>query len=83
MWFKNLLIYRLTQPFTLSPEELHEALQEREARQCGGFEMSTIGWERPLGRSGEQLTHAASGCIMICAKREEKVLPAAVVKEHR
>jgi len=82
MWFKNLQIYRLTKSFDLSPEALHEALREREARQCGSLEMSTIGWDKPLGRGAELLTHAVGSCIMICARREEKVLPAAVVKEH-
>jgi recombination associated protein RdgC len=54
----------------------------QQARECGSLELSTIGWDRPLGRSAEMLTHAASGRIMICARRSEKVLPAAVVREQ-
>jgi recombination associated protein RdgC len=81
MWFRNLQIYRLTRPFSLSPEQLHEQLQQRPARPCGSLEMSTLGWERPLGRHGSLLTHAASGCIMLCTRREEKIIPAAVIRE--
>ncbi|MEW7978616.1 MAG: recombination-associated protein RdgC [Candidatus Sedimenticola endophacoides] len=82
MWFKNLLIYRLSQPFTLTPEQLHEALRERVTRACGSLEMSTIGWAPPLGRDAELLTHAVAACTMVCARREERVLPTAVVREH-
>jgi recombination associated protein RdgC len=82
MWFKNLQIYRLTKPFELSPEALHDKLQDKKARSCGSLEMSTLGWTPPLGRDSELLTHAAGNCIMICARREEKVLPASVVREQ-
>jgi recombination associated protein RdgC len=82
MWFKNLQIYRLTEPFTLTPEALHEALQQRPARECGKLEPETLGWAPPLGRQGQLLTHASGGCIMICAQRNEKVMPAAVVREQ-
>jgi recombination associated protein RdgC len=82
MWFKNLQIYRLTEPFTLTPEGLHEALQQRPARECGKLESETLGWAPPLGRQGQLLTHAGGGCIMICAGRNEKLMPAAVVREQ-
>jgi len=81
MWFKNLQLFRLTKPFTLTPEELHEQLSRRTSRSCGTLEPSTYGWTAPLGRSSEQLTHAASGYIMVCARTEEKVLPPAVIRE--
>lgn len=81
MWFRNLQIYRLLTPFQHDPETLHELLSERAARGCGGQEMATLGWQPPLGRGSELLTHAAGSCIMICARREERVLPAAVVRE--
>ncbi len=82
MWFKNLQLYRLNGPFDLSPEQLHEQLLTRQSRACGALESATLGWDRPLGREGSLLTHAAGNCIMLCARREEKVLPAAVVREQ-
>ncbi len=81
MWFKNLRLFRLTKPFELSPEALHERLLEKSFRSCGSLEPFSYGWVSPLGRLGEQLTHAANGYIMLCARREEKLLPAAVVRE--
>ncbi|MES9856723.1 MAG: recombination-associated protein RdgC [Sedimenticola sp.] len=81
MWFKNLQIYRLSKPFALSPDELHEALQERASRECGSLEMSVLGWHPPLGRHGSQLTHAVGNCMMICVRKEEKVIPSSVVRE--
>ncbi len=81
MWFKNLHLYRLTKPFELSPEELHEQLTQKPFQPCAAIAPFSYGWISPLGRSSEQLTHAANGNIMVCARKEEKVLPAAVVRE--
>jgi recombination associated protein RdgC len=81
MWFKNLRLFRLTQPFTLSPEALHEQLLEKAFHPCTSLEPFSYGWTAPLGEESEQLTHAANGYIMLCARREEKVLPPAVVRE--
>lgn len=81
MWFKNLRLYRLTKPFTLSAEALHEQLATKAFHPCGNISPFSYGWVPPLGRHGEQLSHAANGYIMLCARREEKVLPASVVRE--
>ena len=81
MWFKNLIIYRFSKPFELSTEELEEKLNEKRFRSCGSQDMSTYGWVPPLGRHGDMLTHAASSFIMICARKEEKILPASVINE--
>jgi recombination associated protein RdgC len=81
MWFRNLQLFRLTKPFDLNAESLHEKLQEDAFRECSSLEMSTIGWDRPLGKHGTLLTHQTNGNLMVCARREQKVLPAAVVRE--
>jgi len=81
MWFKNLCVYRLSGSFDLSAEVLHERLEQKRFRRCGSLEMASMGWTPPLGPEGQMLTHAANGCVMVAARREEKVLPAAVVRE--
>jgi len=82
MWFKNLHIYRFTKPFALTPEALDEKLAEKAFSPCGSQDLIRFGWVPPLGKQGTQFVHAANGYIMICAKRQEKVLPAAVIKEE-
>ena len=81
MWFKNLQLYRLTEPFTLTAEQLHEKLTQDISKPCQGLDTHTLGWDKPLGREGQQLTHAVNSCIMVCAKKEERVLPSAVIRE--
>ncbi|MFA6053587.1 MAG: recombination-associated protein RdgC [Methylobacter sp.] len=81
MWFKNLSIFRLTEEFSLSPEDLEHKLESLSFRPCGAHEVSTFGWTSPLGKTSEQLVHTANGFMMICGKKEEKVIPAAVVNE--
>ncbi|MFA7555454.1 MAG: recombination-associated protein RdgC [Spongiibacteraceae bacterium] len=81
MWFKNLLVYRFTKPFELSPEQLSEHLSQLPFEPCGSQELSRFGWVPPLGHHGTEFVHATGGYMMICAKRQEKVLPAAVINE--
>ncbi len=81
MWFKNLTLFRLTEAFTLSPAELEDKLQGMPFKPCGAHEEISIGWTAPLGKNSEQLVHVANGFMMICSKREEKVLPSQVVNE--
>ena len=82
MWFRNLQLYRLTEPFTLGPEDLAAQLSARTFRPCGSIEAFSLGWVPPLGDPQASLVHAANGCLMMCARRQEKLLPAAVVNEE-
>lgn len=81
MWFKNLCLYRLTKPFDLSAEALDEKLSERAFRPIGKLELAFTGWAEPLGEAANQLAHSSGGCVMICTRKEEKILPAAAVRE--
>ncbi|MDP3589624.1 MAG: recombination-associated protein RdgC, partial [Methylobacter sp.] len=81
MWFKNLSIFRLTEEFALTPAELELKLEQMAFRPCGSHEEFTFGWTSPLGKSSEQLVHSANGFLMVCGKKEERVLPASVVNE--
>ncbi len=81
MWFKNLAIYHFTEPFTLSAEELEQKLQQMPFVPCGNQELFRFGWTAPLGKTSEQLVHSANGFFMLCGKKQEKVLPSAVINE--
>ena len=81
MWFKNLSIFRLTETFTLSAEELEQKLEALAFRPCGPHEEFSLGWTSPIGKSGQQLVHSSNGYMMLCGKKEERVLPSAVINE--
>lgn len=81
MWFKNLSLLRLTETFKLTAEELEEKLQAGRFQPCTSLQPMSYGWVPPVGKEGAPLVHAANGCFMLCAQREEKILPSSVVNE--
>lgn len=78
MWFKNLKIYTLTQSLKLEDDDLQNKLNEVAFRPVGSQDMATMGWSSPLNQ-GESLFHAANGCYWFTLKKQERILPAAVV----
>jgi len=82
MWFKNLRLYRLTEQWTMTPEELNAALEPFVFHPCGSLDPLRYGWVSPLGRHGSELVHATNDYIMICAQKQEKILPAGVINEQ-
>jgi len=81
MWFKNLALYRFTEPFTLAADELEQKLDDKRFTPCGKQDEFSLGWTSPVGGSSEQLIHASNGFMMLCLKKEEKVIPAGVINE--
>jgi recombination associated protein RdgC len=81
MWFKNLQVYRFTKPFQLDAQALGVKLDEHSFQPCAGQDMLRFGWVPPLGHFGSQTVHETNGYMMVCLKRQEKVLPPAVINE--
>lgn len=81
MWFKNLALYRFTEPFTLTADKLEEKLNDKRFRPCSNHDEFSLGWTSPVGNATEQLVHASNGFIMLCLKKEEKIIPAGVINE--
>lgn len=81
MWFRNARLYRITKAFDWSAEALEEALAARAFKPCGPQDSERIGWVPPLGREYPQLVFSSGKYHLVCLRREEKVLPAAVIKE--
>lgn len=77
MFFKNLRIYNIE--FDLDAEALDAALDAQKFVPCGNLDASRYGFVPPLGDNGVSLVHVTNGCIMICAKHQEKILPGAVI----
>ena len=81
MWFKNLRVYRLTKKIDTAQETLEARLEKFRFQPCGNLDFTRNGWVPPMGRHGEMYTHAAGGCTLLCARKQEKILPPAAVNE--
>ncbi|PWC21239.1 recombination-associated protein RdgC [Brenneria roseae subsp. roseae] len=87
LWFKNLMIYRLSRDsvlskdHVLSADELEKQLSSFAFTPCGSQDMMKTGWVSPMGSHSDALTHAVNGQIVICARKEEKILPSPVIKQ--
>ncbi len=79
--FKNARFFRLDTPFGLAAAELEERLATRRFRPCGPIETATMGWASPLGEDTSALVQAVSGCYLMCARKQERLLPSAAVAE--
>ena len=82
MFFKNLQVYRFTRPLEQDVETLERNLEEFKFKSCGSQDISKLGWVFPMGKSGSMYTHLAAKQILICLKKEEKMLPAGVIKDQ-
>jgi recombination associated protein RdgC len=82
MQFKNAMIYRLASHAQISTDTLETQLENLAFFPCGSQDMMRVGWVSPMGDHGIALTHAAGNQILICLKREEKILPSSVIKKE-
>ena len=82
MFFKNLQVYRFTRPLEQDADTLEKNLEEFKFKACGSQDISKLGWVFPMGKSGSMYTHLATKQILICLKKEEKMLPAGVIKDQ-
>ncbi|MBG6026432.1 MULTISPECIES: recombination-associated protein RdgC [Proteus] len=80
LWFKNILVYRLNKEIALSMDELEQQLASLAFTPCSSQDMTKTGWVSPMGDRGEALIHVAGKQVMICARKEDKILPATVIK---
>ncbi|OLU15140.1 MULTISPECIES: recombination-associated protein RdgC [unclassified Pseudomonas] len=82
MWFRNLLVYRLTQDVDFDTEKLQTALAAKPARPCASQELATYGFVAPFGKGEDApLVHESQGFLLISARKEERILPGSVVKD--
>jgi len=81
LWSKNLMVYRLNRDIPLVADEMEKQLDAFSFSPCGSQDMSKTGWVSPIGPRSEDLTHVTNGQILICARKEEKMLPSPVIKQ--
>lgn len=89
MWFRNLSVYRLTQPLVIEQAALDAALAQKLARACACQEMVAYGFISPfdtkeLLRTAESpaLSHWSSNAFLIAAHKESRNLPASAIKDE-
>lgn len=78
--FKNLAAFRLTKTFTAA--ELTEQLGRRPFMPCGSQDFVSKGWANPFDASDESLTLCVGDHILAGLKVQERVLPAAAVRDE-
>lgn len=77
MFMKNMIVYRLPEGWSVTVEELTKQLEKNAFQGCGTSENVAIGWTAPQENSA--LVHTVNNQHLLAIKREEKILPAAVV----
>ncbi|WP_277810641.1 recombination-associated protein RdgC [Chromohalobacter canadensis] len=85
MWFKNIHLYRLhgdAAAAGIALETLEAALAEHTHRPVSSSEARRLGWYPPAGRHGQQLVHEIQGHRLLTLLRQERLLPASVIREE-
>ncbi len=78
MFFKNLILYRLPEGWSIDADTLTQQLSTLPFNPCSTSDKQTVGWVPPAKNT--QLAHAVGGQLLIALKQETKVLPTSVIK---
>ena len=82
LWFRNLQIYRLNPDHALSADSIASELAKRPFVPCGSMDMESCGWVPPARHAPEEFALTRQDAVLVSLKTEEKVLPAAVIKDE-
>lgn len=80
MLFRNLVLFRLPDDWSISALDLEEALAQRPLRPCSGFDMKTRGWVT-CGDT-ERLVYPQASHYLLALGVEQKLLPASVINQE-
>lgn len=82
-FFKNAIIYRLTNPMALMAQlpTLETQLQQLKFTPCGSQDMARTGWV-PATEQHRTLVHQANGQHLLTIQKQEKIIPGPVIKQH-
>lgn len=80
MWFKNIQLFRFNSDKLPSQDDLTQALEKRLFSPCSKLQPQSMGFYAPLPEA-EELVHKDQDYLLIAIKRQERLLPASVIKE--
>lgn len=82
-FFKNAIVYRLTNPMGLMARlpTLEENLKQFQFTPCGSQDMARIGWV-PATEQHQTLVHQANGQFLLTIQKQEKIIPGPVIKQE-
>ena len=80
MFFKNLQIYRLPAPWSMTAAVLEEALAQQQFTPANSMDLVRQGWAPPRAAS-TSLVHAVGGQFLLQLKTEKKLLPSTVINQ--
>ena len=78
--FKNLMVYRLTAPWTATQAQVEAALQEAHFVECGASQEKSVGWVEPRGQAHGACVEVVAGQWILKWMMEVKSVPGSVVK---
>jgi len=81
MWFKNLRVYEFEENFAYEPEAIAEKLEGYAFKPCSNVIPVSHGWAPPLDIPEAPLVYAGMGCMMLCLKAQEKIIPPAALRD--
>src|SRR5690606_26167049 len=79
MWFRNLLVYRITAPWRIEAEAFDAGLAQGRLQPCGSLAMESRGWVCP--RDDERFIYSLNRHWLIALGVEEKLLPSSIVRQ--
>lgn len=82
-FFKNAIIYRISNPMSLMAQlaTIEQQLLPFQFTPCGSNDMAKTGWV-PATAFSQTLAHQANGQYLLTVQRQEKILPGPVIKQE-
>ena len=82
MWFRNIRPFRLPSRLNIDADTLEQRLSSKPFVPCRPAQPLSLGWLPALADQASALTHAAGPFWLVRMNREEKLLPASVVRDE-
>ncbi|MDR3410624.1 MAG: recombination-associated protein RdgC [Formivibrio sp.] len=82
LWFRNLQSYRLAADHNLTTENIASALASKPFLPCSSHDIFSQGWIPPAAHMPDLYAPCYQNVVLVCLKTEEKLLPAAVVRQQ-